>query len=255
MANALFVAWRAGGPTTGRWGPVGKLESTDDGYRFRYTRGARTLAGFEPFEEMKDVERVYESDTLFPLFSNRVLTPSRPEYQAYLSWSGFDPATPPDPISLLGVTQGLRATDAVELFPCPTRDEQGRYAAKFFVHGLRHMPEAARERVDHLKPGERLDYMFDVSNRFDPDAVSLRTCDSAGQFMVGYVPRYLAREVHALHPACPDPVSITVARVNSTAPAQQRLLCRMSACWPVDFRPCGGDDFEPIASLLPQVAT
>ncbi len=39
-----------------------------------------------------------------------------------------------------------------------------------------------RERVDRLKGGESLDYMFDVSNRFDPDAVALRTCDSVDSF-------------------------------------------------------------------------
>jgi hypothetical protein len=255
MANSLFVAWRAGGPTTGRWGPVGKLERTDSGYRFRYTRGAATLEGFEPFAEMPELKGIYESDALFPLFANRLLTPSRPEYDAYLSWSGFDPASPPNPISLLGVTQGLRATDAVELFPFPLPDEQGRFTAKFFVHGIRHMPDAARERVDRLKGDERLDYMFDVSNDFDPNAVALRTCDASGQFIIGYVPRYLAREVHELHSLCADQVSISVARVNTAAPAQQRLLCRMTACWPAGFRPCGGEDFEPIASLVPAAVT
>jgi hypothetical protein len=254
MAKDLFVAWRAGGPTTGRWGPVGKLERADGGYRFRYTRGAKTLEGFEPFSEMPDLTRVYESDSLFPLFANRLLSPSRPEFEAYLTWSGFDPAAPPDPISLLGITEGLRATDAVELFPCPDRDPDGRYSGKFFVHGVRHMPEAARERVDRLKPGESLAYMFDVSNRFDPDAVALRTCDTAGQFMVGYVPRYLAREVHALHSQCPELVSITVARVNPSAPAQQRLLCQMIACWPDGFCPCGGEAFKPVVSARQAVA-
>lgn len=249
MENALFVAWRSGGPTTGHWGPVGKLEHVDDGYRFVYTHGARTLKGFEPFPEMPDVTRIYESDTLFPLFANRLLSRSRPEYAAYLTWSGFDQPDPPDPIAILGVTRGLRATDALELFPCPVPDVEGRYSAKFFLHGFRHMPEAARGRVDRLEPGESLEYMFDVSNRFDPEAVALRTCDSAGQFLVGYVPRYLAREVRTLHAHCVDRVSISVARVNHSAPAQQRLLCRMSSCWPSDFRPCGGKEFEPVPSV------
>ena len=255
MAKALFVAWRAGGPTTGHWGPVGKLERIDDGYRFRYTQGARTLPGFEPFSEMPDVSRAYDSDALFPLFANRLLSESRPEYDAYLTWSGFDPSTPPDPISILGVTRGLRATDAVELFPCPSPDGDGRYVAKFFVHGVRHMPDAARARVDQLKPGESLDYMFDVSNRFDPDAVALRTCDSAGQFMVGYVPRYLAPEIQTLHRKCAERVTLTVARVNVSAPGQQRLLCEMAACWPADFCPCGSDAFQPIAAARSAVAS
>jgi len=254
MEKALFVAWRAGGPTTGHWGPIGKLERVDDGYRFFYTRGARTLEGFDPFPEMSDLTRVYESEALFPLFANRLLSASRPEFDAYLTWSGFDPATPPDPIAILGVTRGLRATDALELFPCPVPDADGRYNAKFFLHGVRHMPEAARERVDRLKPDEPLEYMFDVSNRFDADAIALRTSDGAGQFLVGYVPRYLAREVRTLHLQCADRVSIRVARVNPSAPAQQRLLCRMSSCWPSHFSPCSGEEFEPVASVDPAIA-
>jgi hypothetical protein len=34
--------------------------------------------------------------------------------------------------------------------------------------------------------------------------------------------------------------------LNKDAPLQQRLLCRTSACWPEDLRPCTGKDFEPI---------
>ncbi len=85
MAKALFVAWRGGGPATGRWGPVGKLEHIGGVYRFCYTRGAEQLEGFRPFPEMPELDSLYESDLLFPLFANRLLAASRPEYQAYLT--------------------------------------------------------------------------------------------------------------------------------------------------------------------------
>jgi hypothetical protein len=252
MTRALFVAWRSGGPTNGCWGPVGKLERIDDGYRFAYTRGARTLEGFQPFHEMPELEEVYESVDLFPLFANRLLSPNRPEYNAYLTWSGFDPATPPDPIAILGVTEGLRATDALELFPCPTPDADGCYANKFFLHGVRHMHEAARARVDQLQSGDRLGFMFDASNTFDYGAVAVRTCDPSGQLLIGYVPRYLAAEFRHLHAACGvGSVQLVVERVNTSAPAQQRLLCRMMACWPAGYRPCAGVEFQPIVSRVP----
>ena len=115
MTSALFVAWRSPETTGGRWGPVGRLEHGTGGYQFLYTRGAKTLAGFQPFPEMPRLDVVYELDELFPLFANRLLSKSRPEYQAYLTWGGFDPNDTPDPIGLLGVTEGLRATDQVEV--------------------------------------------------------------------------------------------------------------------------------------------
>src|SRR5437773_607881 len=105
MTNILFVAWRSPEPTGARWGPVGRLEHGPGGYRFVYTRGARMLRGFQPFPEMPRLDAVYESDELFPLFANRLLSQSRPEYHAYLTWGGFDPNNPPDPIALLGVTE------------------------------------------------------------------------------------------------------------------------------------------------------
>jgi hypothetical protein len=126
MSNALYVAWRSGADAEGHWGPVGRLEHEGYFYRFVYTRGALTLPRFEPFPGMPHLDRVYESAQLFPVFANRLLSPSRPEYQRFLSWSGFSAADPPDPIALLGVTEGRRATDALEVFPCPAPDVEGR---------------------------------------------------------------------------------------------------------------------------------
>ena len=116
--SALFVAYRGGAPQHGGWGPVGRLEHDGGLYRFCYTRGASTLPGFRPFSQMEDLSQVYESEELFPLFDNRLLSPSRPEYEAFLRWGGFDPNNPPDPIAILGVTEGIRQTDQVEVFPC-----------------------------------------------------------------------------------------------------------------------------------------
>ncbi|HUY36006.1 MAG TPA: hypothetical protein VMV69_24925 [Pirellulales bacterium] len=104
--NSLFVAWRPGTPKECGWRPVGVLEFDGELYRFRYTRGAQQ-PGFHPFTQMERLDQVYESDCLLPVFANRLLSPSRPEYEAYLRWSGFDPDNPPDPI---GVLDTLHAT-------------------------------------------------------------------------------------------------------------------------------------------------
>jgi hypothetical protein len=256
MSNALFVAWRSGEPTGGRWGPIGRLEGLPNGYRFVYTRGAQTLPGFRPFPEMPHLDAVYESDELFPLFANRLLSRSRPEYEAYLTWGGFDPRHPPDPIAVLAVTEGRRATDNLELFPCPVPDAHGCYLNKFFVHGVRYVPLAAQERIAALEPDERLIPMFDDFNPHDPEAVAVRTSDDAERMMIGYVPRYLAREVRELCARChPEFIELRVERVNPGAPLQQRLLCRMNACWPEGFSPCDDEDFQPILSQLPSLAS
>lgn len=204
------------------------------------------LADFRPFSQMENLEEVYESEALFPVFANRLLPKSRPEYEAYLHWGGFDPDNPPDPIPILGVTEGRRQTDSIEVFPCPVPDSTGCYVNKFFMHGLRYMPPVAHERINQLQIGEELYLMADFFNRNDPQAVALRT-EQGKRFMIGYVPRYLARDVWKLLGKCdPEFIKVFVERINKDAPLQQRLLCRMRACWPDEFRPCDDDAFRPI---------
>lgn len=251
MANALLVAWRSATPERG-WQPVGRLEHEDGIYRFVYTKGARLLADFHPFPGMQNLEEIYESEKLFPLFENRLLPESRPEYHAYLQWGGFDHDNPPDPISILGVTEGRRQTDSIEVFPCPTPDGNGCYLNKFFLHGLRWMPPSALERINRLAPAEELFLMADFFNKSDSQAVALRTGEGE-RFMIGYVPRYLARDVWKILGECdPESIHVYVERVNKDAPQQQRLLCRMNSCWPADFKPCNGEEFQPIPANVPE---
>jgi hypothetical protein len=200
---------------------------------------------------MEELEEVYESEELFPIFANRLLPKSRPEYQAFLRWGGFDPDNPPDPISILGVTEGMRQTDAIEVFPCPSPDTSGCYVNKFFAHGLRWVPQTAHERIAQLQPGEQLFMMADFFNPSDPRAVALRT-SQGDQVMIGYVPRYLAKDIWNLLSGCDtDFMHVVVERVNEDAPLQQRLLCRMNSCWPAGFRPCSDDSFLPIPDTVP----
>ncbi len=247
MNPVLYVAWRSGSSDHGKWGPVGRLEHGPHGYRFAYTRGARTLPGFPPFTGMPDLEEVYESEQLFPLFANRLLSRSRPEYEAFLQWGAFDPNDPPDPLAILAVTEGRRETDAIEVFPSPIRDDLGRYAAKFFLHGLRWMTPGAIDRIGTLSPGEALALQLENENPSDEHAVAVYT--TSGPVKIGYIPRYLARDVRELWDKCgAESIQITLQKVNPAAPIQHRVLCCLNSCWPEDFDPCNREEFQLIPS-------
>ena len=247
MTTSLFVAWRAGGPDDGHWGPVGRLDRNGSGYRFSYTKGAKTLRGFSGFPEMENLDAVYESEELFPLFANRMLDVSRPEYDAFLAWSGFENESPPDAIAILDVTEGRRVTDSIEVFPLPMPGADGAYISTFFLHGIRWIPEPAHARIERLQIGERLGLTFDMSNHHDRAAVSVYTVGQHDRYHIGFVPRYLAREMRRLiEQAGRELVEISVARVNLDAPTQQRLLCRVRAFWPDGFRPCSDNGFERV---------
>lgn len=246
--NTLFVAWRGNDPAHG-WGPVGRLQYDAGTYRFLYTKGARLLHGFRPFPQMPEWDQVYETKELFPLFANRLLSRSRQEYESYLRWSGFDAVATPDPIAILGVTEGLRQTDRVEVFPFPVPDVNGDYENKFFLHGLRWISPESSERLKQLVPGEILRMIAEPQNLSDPHAVALH----AGPHLIGYVPRYLAKDVGRLLQSAQSTTRITIERLNNDAPLQQRVLCKMLARWPREFVPCQGDEFEPIpqTTLIP----
>ncbi len=245
--KALFVAWRSEEDTG--WGPVGRLSFDGQLYTFCYLQGARTLRGFRPFPGMDAFEQVYESEQLFPLFANRLLSKARREYDDYLLWGGFDPDNPPDPIAILGVTEGIRQTDAIEVFPCPAPDDDGFYVTKFFLHGVRWQGQCAVERIPRLLPGEQLLVVPDEENAFDAYAVAVHTTDLV---KIGYVPRYFAHDVRELLSGCGgDFIELFVEQVNTKAPLQHRVLCRIQACWPDGFEPCAGDAFKPIPTGVP----
>jgi hypothetical protein len=102
-----------------------------------------------------------------------------------------------------------------------------------------------------LSEGEPLKLMLDLQNDHDPHAVAVRT--DVERMQIGYVPRYLAYDVWQLVQRCDvDFIELRVDRVNRDAPLQNRVLCRMRACWPGGFQPCGSEDFMPIPAGVPE---
>jgi hypothetical protein len=245
---ALFVAWR--NSETHRIYPVGRLLRLVNpaGYEFAYIEGAHSAAkqGFQPFLAFPDLHRVYRSRELLPFFRNRVLSRSRPEYQGYVAALDLAPdAADAEPMTLLAVSGGRRATDLVELFPDwspgPTSQE---IAARFLLRGVQYVA-GAEERIQKLHAGDRLRCVPDVPNQVNPRAVKLHTEDGV---WIGYVPDYLASRVSQLLESGIG-LEVSVLRVNPPpVPSHERVLCVVSA------RSSGGTvafrdgDFQPLAA-------
>jgi hypothetical protein len=194
---------------------------------------------------MNRLDTKYISDVLFPLFANRLLTKSRPEYDKYLSWMGFQQGRI-DPLELLARSGGERATDSLQVYPCPEKTPEGKYETYFFCHGMRHLRGNVPQEILKLAPGEMLLPMLDVFNPYDSQAVALRTSDPA--MMIGFCPRYLARDLRDLILHSKDTFCLLVERVNVDAPIQFRLLCKVTADWPEGFKPCSEAAFQPVVS-------
>ncbi len=248
--NTLFVAWQD--PASRRWFPIGRLQADRDIYFFSYTRGAlraQRETAFEPLLSFPELGTTYRAEHLFPMFSNRLLPSSRPEYRTYLGWLGVGD-NERDPVTILARSGGRKATDTLELFRSPEQNERGEYETHFLVHGLNHVPDQNVERAMLLQPGELLLAMRDFQNPKDPNAVALRTAEKFDKdlYIVGYFPRYLRSEILRLIDAGSLP-RITVERVNQApAPVEFRLLCKAVMKWPSGFQPFNDPDFQPLAS-------
>jgi len=195
---------------------------------------------------MTDLDAVYVSKKLFPLFANRVLNESRPEYADFLRWLGL-PKEPLNELEVLARSGGLRATDTLEIFPCPEPTRNQEYVVHFFSRGIRYLLPENQARIPKLHFGERLYLMKDVQNTFDSTAILMRTADPIAN--VGYCPRFFSQEFTSLLDVvgC-DNVKVTVEQVNADAPMQFRLLCRLIAPWPSKFQPCSMDQFQVLAN-------
>src|SRR5437667_10297479 len=115
--RTLFLAWQH--PESRAWYPVGKLTHDGAEYQFVYTKGAQLAnaqVGFQPLRTFPSFGDIYESDQLFPLFSNRLLSRSRPDFPDFVSWLNL-PETEDDPVIILARSGGRRETDQLEVFP------------------------------------------------------------------------------------------------------------------------------------------
>jgi hypothetical protein len=243
--RTLFLAWQDKARTRS-WFPVGRLDVSDAAspYRFRYVYGAERAhaeTGFEPLVDFPDFHRPYDSSDLFPLFKNRVLTPGRKDFGEYLRLLHLHGDA--DPIEILSVDGGYRATDSFEVFPKIERKEDGAFRCRFFLHGWRYVSKAAQERLQTLQTGEKLYVALELTNPSTKMAVQIQTED---YHMIGWSPRYLVADLVNAIAKAPGDYQAKVIQVNPVpAPSKQRLLVELRGHWP-DYEPMTRDDFAPL---------
>lgn len=250
--KTLFLGWQhsegegGGGSGSRLWFPVGRLDADSEGsaYRFRYIKGAeeaKRVANFPELPEFPDFERGYESSELFPLFQNRIISPKRPDFVEYLR--ALDLGEDADPIEILAANGGRRVTDTFEVFPKLTKDTDGSFVCRFFLHGWRHVSDPAQERLNSLGRGEKLYVALELTNPLTEMAVQIQTTDYQ---MIGWAPRYLVNDLTAAMAESPGKYEAHVVRVNpQPAPSRQRVLVEMRSYWD-QHEPMSGEDFDPL---------
>ncbi len=247
--NSLFLAWQDSGPSRA-WFPIGRLDADLDRHHFTfaYTHGAvraAQTAGLRPLESFPDFRRTYESSRLFPLFQNRVLESSRPDFQEYLQQLDLDP-NEADPISILAVTGGARQTDNLQVFPKIERQSDGRFCCRFFLHGNRYVSAAGQQILSSVKSGDDLRISLELNNPATRLALQILTQD---YHMIGWAPRYLIGDLKKAIDDSPEAVIGKVVKVNpAPAPTNQRVLIELTGRLPEGHSPMSDPDFQLIAA-------
>lgn len=108
----------------------------------------------------------------FPVFANRLMPRDRADYGSYVEQ--LDLSVEADPFEVLGRSEGVRATDRIEVFPGAEVTPDGRLCTLFFARGIRHL-EGASEAVDALLVGDELVLAPEPINPVNPRAMLLNT--------------------------------------------------------------------------------
>jgi len=239
MTNKLILTWR--NPESRLWVPVAQLSHSNGKYIFNYTNGAKT-DNFMTFGNMVKLDNTYQSDELFPLFKNRLLSKSRPEYDDYMGWLDID-SNDITPMNELSKSSGIRATDSLQIFPIPEKNAENKYEVYFFAHGLSHMAKTCIDRIKLLEKNDKLFLMQDIQNEYDPLALVLRTDEPPE--MVGYCPAFFVKDFNKLIQLNDkENVKVTIEKVNPEAPIQYRLLCKLTTSWPEGFLPFDDEEYS-----------
>lgn len=217
--KTLYIEWK--NPTKKTWSPVGLLTRSKGQYTFQYTKGAYRAEGFTPFGRMSSLDGIYSSEELFPLFENRLLNKSRPEYRSFMNWLNLEEDA--DPMDVLAVSQGLRVTDSLRIYSPPSKSKDG-YSYNFFAAGISHLAKESVERIANLSKGDRIYLMDDIQNEFH-DALTLRTDEPKA--LAGYCPSFLSAPIKKLIEEDKTSVKVCTTKVNVDAPTRYRLLCTL----------------------------
>ncbi|WP_147794798.1 hypothetical protein [Cellulomonas sp. Y8] len=248
----LLVLWQ--NPESRAIDAVGRLSFDGNVYTFCYTRRSAEVEGFRPLPGLRDTSHVYHSSFLFPLFAQRVMDPSRPGYERYLSRLGLTPdeSSPWEQIVRSG---GVREGDTLQFLPLPCVDG-GRASATFLAHGVRWVSRKELQvaagpitvsgtrqesALADLQPGSVLGLLPEPGNPASADAILI----TANDVPVGYVPEVLSAAVGRLGEAA----RVRVLRVNGPdAPPHLRLVVALEASVDDDFRFDPGHAWDPAVS-------
>ncbi len=249
--KTLYLAWQDRQKRS--WYPVGRLTRQDSKpieYEFVYVRGAEDAQKFAnplviPVPGFPILTKTYRAYDVFPAFRSRAMNRGRPDLSEHLGALGFH-SRKADVIEELAVSGGHIAKDRFETFPAIEPDRDGKFDARFIVHGLLHADRKTVDKVASLNRGDHLELTLESRNPFSATAACVTTED---QYRLGWLPRYLADVLLRDDNKVVNRVEVRVVQVNDEAPLSHRLLVKLTGQLPPGVDPMGElEQYQPISN-------
>lgn len=197
--KSLLVIWRDKISTL--YFHVGTLTYDGHVYRFEYTHHCKANRkvhdaidhGYRLHPAFVELEKKYESKSLFPAFDRRVPSDDRVDYAEILKDLNLPPNA--NRMDLLRETRGIISSDP-HFFEEPlVLDENNRLSNHFYVNGMRHRDDLPKDWDSLVRKGDRLKLEPEKNNIYDPYAIKLKTEDG---LWLGYIPGVHAQAITAL---------------------------------------------------------
>lgn len=189
----LYLIWKS--EESGKQYIVGQL-TKNSRYEFEYCEEVREALGdgFVPLLCFPDVDKIYEDDRLFPVFSSRLPDRKRKNIRDILEKYGMEEY---DEYLLLKRSGARLPIDSLE-FIDPILDVDTNMVRIFYVAGVRHYLDCdgtVCSKAIEVTRGDEIFLKRDLENKHDEYAIQL--LDYSGKAL-GYVPRYYNRSVAEL---------------------------------------------------------
>lgn len=190
MEKELWLIWKH--PETRRRYKIGSLNYDNKVYTFKYVNPELNDAlevGFNYFPGFKDINKVYNSDTLFANIETRLPNTARKDYLEILNSYNLEKDS--TKIEILKATKGRLLTDNYEFVSAFDTKK-----IEFDVAGTRHCD--VNKCKKKISVNDKLLLKTENDNKYDKYAIKIILKKEGKEYHLGYVPRYYSKELTEL---------------------------------------------------------
>lgn len=187
----IYLVWKD--IKTRRQYTVGQL-SKNGQFEFRYDSDVEKAMknGFKLLISFGDLNKVYKSDILFPVFSSRLPDSKRKGIGKILSKYGLDEY---NDYKLLKRSGAKLPIDNLEFIDPILNEDEGSITRIFYLAGPRHCIGCNGKdcaKSESLAVNEKVKLVLEPENKFDKNAIRVL---NSNDFHIGYIPRYYCESI------------------------------------------------------------